>query len=78
MVLDPSIFVPSVDTNLTQYHDLYRRQSPPLQGGAAMYVEDSFAGREVNGPVMLCIHPHGASHRRPSMTAAAAAAVIHL
>lgn len=25
-----------------------------------MYVEDSFAGREVNGPVMLCIHPHGA------------------
>lgn len=31
------------------------------RGGALMYVEDSFKGRNVNGPVMLCIHPHGAS-----------------
>lgn len=29
------------------------------RGGACMYVENSFAGRNVNGPVMLCIHPHG-------------------
>jgi len=36
---------------------------PPLfslsQGGAAMYVENSFKGRNVNGPIMLAMHPHG-------------------
>lgn len=49
--------------NHTQHNDSYRHLSPPPplpQGGAAMYVENSFAGREVNGPVMLCVHPHGA------------------
>lgn len=32
---------------------------PRPQGGAAMYVENSFKGRNVNGPIMLAMHPHG-------------------
>ncbi|TFJ83941.1 hypothetical protein NSK_005036 [Nannochloropsis salina CCMP1776] len=30
-----------------------------FKGGAAMYVENSFKGRNVNGPIMLAMHPHG-------------------
>jgi hypothetical protein len=30
-----------------------------FRGGTSLVVEDDFKDVDVNGPVMLCMHPHG-------------------
>lgn len=54
-------FIPTYIYTQPGFVQLILRMAGWFNGGTSMVVEDTMEGFEVNGPIMLAMHPHGTS-----------------